>query len=399
MIHTAIENQVTWLPQSLQESIPVSLPQSLAIHLRPDNIGIEPQGVVGSIPLLNGDTIQIVPKIGTINFFRLLLKAEGMQKDLEREFEEFVAYYLDEEHNIDSIIFRQLYLAVQEILMRGPQIGRVKKQRREEFAIGKIDTHNTIFNLAARKLNPVVCHVLDRTYNIAENRILTEALIYAWPKISSADRDDFAEIYHRWILRCPRSSNLLDDLEVVEHGFAFGLYGGVRDYYRNALMLARIVLQSYGINHQGSIILQGDALLLNTADVYEKYIRSVIASAYSKFGYTVSKGTATGLSLYTDGSPQLMPDITISRHDTTLLVADAKYKSPTASDHYQINAYLQSMGISTGVLISPSFENLSVKTKERVTPHGNIVWEVYLPLHDLSSTENYLARLLTHLGP
>ena len=212
MIHQAIEGQVTWLPGVSHNDIPYPWPSSISIRVRSTGLGVVPQGVVGTVPLLNGDTIQILPKIGRVSFFRLFVTAGGLQQELKREFDEFVLYSLDDESDIDSLVARHLYLAALDILRLGSQIGRVHRRREGSFAMGRIDARATAFNIAAHRREPVAFWSRERTYDIPENRILTEAITQALPLLAKPDRDAFAHVYRRWLSRFTRSRNLIADL-------------------------------------------------------------------------------------------------------------------------------------------------------------------------------------------
>jgi 5-methylcytosine-specific restriction endonuclease McrBC regulatory subunit McrC len=292
--------------------------------------------LAGAIPLLNGDTLQILPKVGRLNFLRLLFRAEGSQRDLEREYEDFVSYSIDSEENIDSIVARQLLHSAAEIMKRSPQKGRTARRRVGLFAAGRMDVMETALNIARRKQEPVSYYVKERTVDIAENRVLTEAVGRAWALLDRDNRVELRWAHDRWLDRFPGSRNLTLDMEEVERGFAEGRYGGSRDYYRRALMLAQVILGSAGLGFSEAAAVEGDAILLNTPDIFEKYLRNVVSAAYSEAGYVVTKGGVGVTSLYTDGSFELEPDIVISRDGRTLLIADAKYKLPTAADHYQM---------------------------------------------------------------
>ena len=139
---------------------------------------------------------------------------------------------------------------------------------------------------------------------------------------------------------------------------------------------------------------EGDAILLNTADIFEKYLRSVISEAYSDLGYVISKGGVGGTSLYTDGSFELQPDITISKDGRTLLIADAKYKQPTAGDHYQMHTYLAVNRIKRGLLLAPLYEGNEVVLREYSTTDKTVVREIYLPMNNLPLTEDFLRTVL-----
>jgi 5-methylcytosine-specific restriction endonuclease McrBC regulatory subunit McrC len=394
MIWQITEGEVSWLPGVNASDIPLALPAGISIHLRSGTIGMESQGIVGAIPLKNGDTIQIIPKIGMINFLRLLFKAEGRQTPLENEFDEFVKYSVTDEQNIDSLVVRQLLISLDEILRRSPLQGRRRRYREGDYVLGEIQVVKTFTNLATKRSQPVVSLVKERSRDIPENRVLTEALIKAWPLLPAESQHKYESIYYQWVKKFSRPKDVLRDLLMVDRAFAANSYRGVRDYYSRALMLAKIILGSNGISFTSQSNISGDAVLLNTADIFEKYIRSMIGKAYANKGFVVSKGGVGTQSLYTNGGFDLIPDIVISRNGVTTLIADVKYKKPTAADHYQISAYLSAYKLNRGLLLAPLFSGNSITVKEFVTWDKVVVREIYLPMSDLDATEEVLASLI-----
>lgn len=399
MILSAKENELTWLENISLQDIPQNLPNGIKIHQQGNLIGIEAQGVVGSLPLLNGDTLHIKPKVGNINFLRLLFRCQGDQKNLLEEYEGFVQYFLDSENHVDFLVAKNLLVAADEIIRRSPLQGRVARRIYSSYLQGKIDTVSTSLNIARFHDEPVVAYVKRKTIDIPENRMITEAVLRAWSIVQEQNKTDIlGRIKDRWTQRFPRSRNIAEDIDFVERGFASGRYGGSRDYYRKTLMLAQVILGSQGLGLHNAEIVQGSALLLNTADVFEKYIRNTIANSHLDSGYVVSKGGAGSLSLYTDGSFILEPDVYISKSGRPVLIADAKYKKPDSGDHYQMLVYLRAHGIRSGLLISPSFEGTDVKIKEYATSDKIIVREAYLPMQDLATTEDFLASVVSRFG-
>ena len=394
MIRQAREGEITWIAEIAASDLPHPLPAGISLHLRNEVVGIEAQGVVGAIPLLNGDTLQILPKIGRVNFLRLLFRAEGLQRDLEQEYADFVSYSVEDEATIDSIVARQLFISAAVILSRSPQQRRVRRRQVGAFAIGQMDASATAFNLAARRPEPVVYTFKARTVDTPENRVITEAINRAWPMLNEMERVGMRPIYEVWRRRFSPSYNVELDVEHVEQGFADGRYGGARDYYKRTLMLARIVLGNAGIGFSEATTVLGDAVLLNTPDIFERYLRNVISDAYSVGGYIVTKSGVGVTSLYTDGSFELQPDIVISKDGATILIADAKYKTPTAGDHYQLHTYLKANGIKRGILLAPLYEGSKVLVKEYATADKVVVREVFLPMEDLNTTEAFLRTLI-----
>lgn len=398
MIWKIKEGKITWLPGLASSDLPTSLPSGISIHLKQEIIGLDVQGLAGAIPLRNGDTLQIIPKVGQVNFLRLLFKAEGLQRDLEREYDDFVEYSVDFDENIDSIVARQLMVSAAEIMRFGPKQGRTKSRHTGLYAVGHLDATATALRIACHKSDPVVCTIKQKTVNIPENRVITEALTRAWPMLDDPDRSVYRKTFEKWKSRFPLSKNIEEDLELIEIGFASGSYGGPRGYYRKGLMLSQVILGSSGLGFGEATCVEGDAILLNTADIFEKYLRNVISEAYLDAGFLVTKSGIGVKSLYTDGSYALHPDIVISRDGRTLLIADAKYKVPTASDHYQMHTYLNANNIKTGLLLAPNFESKEVIIREFSTVEKVVVKEVYLPMDDLGITENFLGSLSNYFS-
>lgn len=396
MIRKVIEGQTNWLQGLTISDIPDPLPQGVTLRIRQHDLGLDIQGVVGTIPLKNGDTLQIIPKIGYVNFFRLLFESEGYHPRLEGAFKDFVEYSMDEEENLSDIVARRLFHITEEIMRRSPICARVKRDRQGAFAQGQIEPIATSLNLACRNAEPVVFTVKERTVDTAENRLLTEAMIRAWSLLSDRNKEGLRETYFRWLRRFPRSSNLLADIDTVGQRFARHGYSGVRDYYRHALLLAKIVLGLFGVGLSEMTTVQGEAMLLNSADIFEKYLRNVIRKEYSKRGYIVTKGGIGRRTLYTNGTFDLVPDIVIEKENQIVLIADAKYKVPVASDHYQLITYLAAYQAKRGLLLAPAFGGTSLDIREyEVATHPRaVVREIYLPMQDLNVTEMCLREVV-----
>jgi 5-methylcytosine-specific restriction enzyme subunit McrC len=394
MIRRISEGETCWLPGILTSDLPSALPAGVTVHIKNGTIGLESQGVVGAFPLKNGDTVQIEPKIGDVNFLKLLFRAEGSQRTLESEFDEFVELSVVDNANMNSIVARQLLKSLDEILRRSPIQGRIRLLSAGDYATGEIDPLKTAMRIATGKSRPVVSRLKRRTADVAENRVLTEALVRAWEILSDEPKSLYARIRESWLNRFERSKDIWSDLLAVESEFSQTGYGGSRDYYRRALMLAKIILGSSGVGFSGGNQIHGDAVLLNAADIFEKYVRSVVRDAYAEKGFVVTKGGVGVHSLYTDGSFELLPDVVISKNGATCLIADAKYKKPTASDHYQMSSYLAAHNLKRGVLIAPLFSGASVVIKEYSTPNKLVVRELFLPMNDLDATEEALSSLV-----
>lgn len=146
MILEAKEAEVTWLPGFNASALPRAYPKGITLHTRDGELGVEPQGIAGALPLSTGDTLQIVPKIGKVNFLRLLFRSEGRQHQLLNEFDDFVQYFEDEEASFDTLVARSLLHAAAVILSRSAHRGRLREKLRGYYASGSIEVKQTVIN-------------------------------------------------------------------------------------------------------------------------------------------------------------------------------------------------------------------------------------------------------------
>ncbi|WP_018984952.1 5-methylcytosine restriction system specificity protein McrC [Salinimonas chungwhensis] len=394
MIYEVHEGKINWLPEIAIGDLPDNLPKKISIHSKKGVVGIEPQGIVGSFPVCNRNTIKIIPKVGRICFLELLIKAEGKQSALKSEFDQFVEISLSEEENFEEFVCKQFLMKLDEILRRSPLKGRLAQNIRSNFCKGKVNPLATSLNISSKRDKPVESLYKVRSLDIPENRILTEALIKSYMSLDEDTQILYEVVYKKWIKKFNRSPSIREDLFSIEQTFSSHDYGGSRGYYRKALMLAKIILGSNGLSFEGDKIVSSDALLLNSADVYESYIRNVISDAYSDKGILVKKGGVGKNHLYINGSFELVPDVYIEKNGLPLLIVDAKYKKPSSTDHYQMIIYLTTHGLKSGVLLSPNMVSDVVEIKEFKSNNGMVVREVYIPLSDLKTTESFLANLL-----
>jgi 5-methylcytosine-specific restriction endonuclease McrBC regulatory subunit McrC len=390
----AKEGEITWLASLQLDDLPNILPAGIQILNRSGEIGLRVDGLVGTIPLRNGQTLRITPKIGDANFLAMFFRAEGRMDEVERELDQFVEYSRSVEQSIESIVAHSLILSAAEIMRRSPMIRRVTQVRASRSAMGAIDPLATIQRLKSGSDMPVVSKTKARTVSTPENRIISMALPRAFGFLSNDDRSPFTNVIEHWNKLFPKSDNLLFDLEQVERGLALNRYGGPRGYYQNALVCSLIILGASGFSVSGADSVFGDSVLINTSDVYEKFLRNTMRKHFSDKGYLVTKTGISVTCLYTNGRYSLEPDIVVYKANKLVLICDAKYKAPSAADHYQMQTYLRRFGLRTGILLCPNFEGPKVEERVFEAPDGTIVREIYLPMGDLDITEEFLGTLV-----
>lgn len=397
------EGTTEWFGSSLQvEDLPPFLPEGLTVHVRKGDVGLEAQGIAGALPLVDGRTLHIIPKVGQVNFFRMLFAAEGALGDLGKLFDAFVELVASDEPNFSGVVARRLFVDLDAILRRGVRRARVRSVATGTFASGRILPVQTFLRTRRHQEDMVAFVRAERTSDTPENRVLTAAARAAWGILETDSRRQCQEIFDAWRRRFGEVDDVARDLALVRRRMAERSLSGPRDYYEEPLMLAEILLGSGGPGMSGGPKIRGDAVLVNTATVFERYVRHVIAKAHLPMGFEVRKGVDSGSqgSLYVDGSVPVDPDVVISKGEVLVVVADAKYKArASADDHYQIGAYLRVLGCGVGALLTAATdEQASVTARRLVTAEGIVVYEIGLPLRDLPATESFLSSVVTLLS-
>lgn len=389
-----LESSITWLPEFEEKWLPARTHQSIRVVRTQSKVGLEIGNVIGVVPLNNGESLQIVPKVGPINFLRMLLHSEGLYGELQKNFDEFAKY--GESNTLSSawLAARTLANALTEIDKRSPRFGRQRLSRYGNYVAGKLLPVETATRLLLKSEDPVAYISNERTYDTSENRTLGMAAQVAHSYLQPDDPGRKAAA--RWS-KLHRKNFHPHDLLSVDKALRSRKAGGSRGYYIRALTLAKILLGEAGLSATSGAI-EAEGVLLDSAALFENYLRNVLLNSHKKSGIVITKGGGLrNQALYMDGQFELVPDYVFQDKTKILLLADAKYKTPDSKDHYQMMCYMLRYGVKVGAMFGPSFSD-ETKSIRRVTPDGLTVWEIQLPLTDLDQTESILAGALTRLS-
>lgn len=185
-------------------------------------------------------------------------------------------------------------------------------------------------------------------------------------------------------------------------------FGFIRDYYKNIVKLAELILSKKGISFE----LKEENVFLNSyfidmETIFEKYL-FVFLKEYFLNNYpelSVKDGNTDGKKKFFNAQSvatgDAKPDVIIKKGDSTLLIADAKYKSKTKdTDRYQIISHAVSFDCKNTVLISPRPDNHKGSKMRKIGDVGDAlkinVYEYFIDLSnpDLENEESELARSL-----
>jgi 5-methylcytosine-specific restriction endonuclease McrBC regulatory subunit McrC len=398
VIFQAIESSTTWLEGFDTAWLPPQLYKDVRLVQAQGKVGLEIGNVVGVAPLSNGDTLQIIPKVGNLNFIRMLLICEGLYAELERTFQELATYASAEDQTAIWFLARSLADALLEIHRKSLRFDHKFFVKRGTYASGHIFALETTRRLLQRTPDAIVMGTHERDYDTVENRVLGKAAQVALPLISGTSDSQRRKILESWAYQFGQAFTVADLLE-VDKTLLGRKQAGSRGYYARALGIAKILLGQAGISTGFLHLVEAEGVLVNSATLFENFIRKVLIEKHKASGILVTKGGGLSVqTLYTDGYFELEPDYVLQGHSQIRLIADAKYKVPDSKDHFQMICYLSRYGVRSGVLLMPCFSERPRNPIQHLTPEGTAVWEVELPLSDMGATESILADLLNRFA-
>ena len=364
-------------------------------------LSLRANGYVGVLPLLNGDSLRLLPKIGMRAFGRLITVSQSLDRALDHQFRQFVQLGYNDADDVEwlDLLARSFLRQLATIDIESRAFGRVEKRSRFPYARGRVDATQTSLAVARGDAAPVLCRFKMRTHDVLENRYLALA---AWHvtrshRLSAQER----RVALRWAASFDINLTLGEKMKVVTE-LRRGHYEGSRAYYVPALTLAYLLTSGgASVELAGSEVVQGEPVLLNSANLFESYVREVIARGLAEQGFVVRKGLSPEVTLLTDGSYGLKPDIAISHSGQLRLILDAKYKTgeeAPAPDYYQIFAYAKACEVSTVGLIYPALESEpQASSRTRAAVDGLRVVEFRIPLNSWEATEGWLVDAVAAL--
>lgn len=370
----------TWLPSEAYHYVS---PQIRTHREHLPEVWLEAKSYVGTIPLLNGDVLYIVPRIGRDTFSRMLLKTEGLDQSIRDEFDEISRIGLQEQENMPllKLLARPFLEKLRQIEKLSLMPGRERVSSRQNYVKGRVLIAPTLLELSRQTDRPIFSVYKARTYVTLENRTLATAVaaLSAIGLIPEAH----IKLATRWLEMVEGDFIHPSELRRVSMQLERKKYTGSRQYYISALLMAKVILSQSGIRLGENQEIASEAILTNLPLLFERYVRMVIGDAFTPRGYVVEKITQGARPLFLDGSCRLQPDILISDTRGFRLIADTKYKLGTTidpSDYYQMYTYLEAFKVDVGLLILPADAFGTPTLMRRDLPIGKHMLELRLPI-------------------
>lgn len=390
-VFVATEGQICWLPGVELDDVPEGLPPSVSFFTRSGMVGVKFDGVVGSVGLQSGDVIQVNPKIGDVNFLKLVAFTTGGDSLIEK-ISQSTKYSFEEGQQLSSLVAEEFLDCAEGAMRFGLQHARQWQNHAGREVRGRIDLVLTEQRIVVAHDRPVVSKVRMRTFDTPENRLAAAALLVAEALVPENRRNDILRLRRRWPCTSSSIERIIADLDAVERGMLQNEYRGVRDYYRELMGLSLVVLNIGGLGHGSDQFLGGRTFLVNTANVFETFILRAVQNSLSGREAVVTKGGTEFRSLYLDGTFQMEPDVVIEKFGKCVGIIDAKYKFPTSGDHYQMMSYIENFGVNSGALFRPTFSNEMPGIERLKSVSGKEVAVLRLDLANLDGAINDIQK-------
>ena len=348
-----IENNQVDCPGFNPDVLPEQIPEKLHVLHGKNGFELLADGIAGVIPCREEHSIVIVPKCNTLNPFSMYgyvnnLSLESINTVLTGESDTRIGIQMLSRMFVDELLQIQ---CKQRIIARPPI------KLRASSVIGHVDWPKTEVNTLRGKQGQIETTRRLQTTDTIENQIISSAAQCILP-LFSPDSSEYNILCVWGEMRYGKKLSYRSAVSVKER-VASNRFSGAHAYYQNAIKLALMIL---GIDEAWATHNQTDAILFNMPGLYEDYIRTAFMRKGSIKGLSCQKGFIPKGFLFSDGSCELEPDITIYQGANIKAVMDVKYKVPDSKDYYQLFTYMTYAGLQTAFVISPSVKHL-----ERIT--------------------------------
>lgn len=399
---TIFDSQVTpllgfdlaWLPEQAATYVTPHITRQ-ADH---EAVALEVGPYVGALPLTNGDTLYITPRVGQQTLSYMLMVTGRLENAVQREFEQLANLGYSTQNSVSWVhLLARSFLDHLRLIEKGSlRFDRKRVSERRQTASGQLDMVPTLISLRRRETIPVHCVVRTRTYETVEHRMLGAAANILL-SLRAVEVDNLA-IARRWTKYLGDGPLTNQELRDVARSLSAGHYTGPRSYYIKALVMAQLILAQGGVTLDDAATVRSEALLTNVYTLFESYVRITLRNHLTKQGYVVEKLDSGAPTLFVDGTSELKPDVIISDRTGVRLLVDAKYKLREdigAADYYQMATYLKGYQVQHGVIVRPRVKTLSTPLISRRMNYGGWISELNIGLSDTSSADNALCDGIT----
>lgn len=378
------ENEECKCPGFTVDFLPSNLPANLHVLYKESQLFLRADGLAGIIPCKSGHSILIEPKCKGLHPFEMYEYINDL----------FISHQTDgtidsDGNSIDVHSLAQCFVnELITIQCRQKLFKWLPVKENHNMIKGRVDWANTYRRIKTGRELPITSTAHESTYDIAENEAISMAAEICLPLFEYNTAAWL--VLHSWSSMSYSKPLTKEKLQKLHSSLRSLKMGGAHAYYYTPLALALIIL---GIDDAGNTTSQNRSILFNMPGLYEDYIRTAFMRACVLKGLSCQKSFIPKSFLFTNGTCELEPDITIYNGTQPLAVLDVKYKVPDSKDYYQIFIYMQYAGLSSAYIISPS-----VKHNEIIRAYnGSKIVNINISKSDHMQLEKLVTEVIDNL--
>lgn len=335
------------------------------IDYRAGHLVVAAKSNVGLIPVNDRVAIHVIPRFPIDNLFYILQRSSATLRFIDGHVR---TYKIEDTIGSDpiSLIGDQLLAASKRALMAGILKRYVEIEESAPFH-GSLDIGATVSTYRCRGIG--YRHVwtsTEQTEDIFENKIISSALtrLLGFYSMQSGSRTTLKlGMLRRLLVHFDAVAPLEKDVNVREMDLARvirALPNCHRDY-ASILWLSYLIHARRGLSIESVGRVAFDTFVVNLADVFEDYVRLLVAEGLGAKGkpYSVKNGNVDQVPLFIHGASHVVkPDIFLIKGEAPVAVLDAKYKPQAkASDRYEVLAFCEALRVKKAFILSPGTEN------------------------------------------
>jgi 5-methylcytosine-specific restriction endonuclease McrBC regulatory subunit McrC len=361
---------------------------------------IDTGAYVGILPLTPDYGLQILPKSGLTNLTYMLYRSGLLNRSLETPFDQTVPYQVPED-DLESFfegLIHSFLRALDIIKAWGLMREGILVDQHTAAIRGKINYLGWARDIPRSGGLPVPQRVFSPQIDNLPNRVLRRCLEYLAqsPLKYVKQTEVLGRLEYFGQIPSPRIS--AEELAELEQQLEAGRFPAGRYYYLPALNLALLILRGAGLALGDDHDVTFKPILINTAIMFEKYVRAICQEAAQGYDAHVEDGKQSPLPFYKESPApvNVQPDILVRRGGNTLIVMDVKYKfAPTAQDHYQMWAYMHAHQVMRGGFINVADVGVrSIKNPARFRRDQYDVFEYAFDCRQIKTAEQALVAMM-----
>lgn len=404
-----IEAPFEYLFKSNKISLYPGVDKYFDIDYRGGRIVIAPKSYVGLIPLNSSLAIHVLPRFPIENLFGIIQRSSATLRFIEGHTRSYELLDSSSGDPLEILAVRFATLAERIILRQGVLQRYIEVEDPSPFS-GSLDVSDTVVKYRSRGIVYRQTWREDQlTERVVENSLIKSALIRVADYCLLSRKPEIRKLLPA-ISSAMNALGLVEPLHSQDRQFDDALLTRLiralpphqLDYGR-LLWLSFTLVMRRGLAVESTGGIQFDTFVVNLAETFEEYIRTIVRNGLNGHGIRVRNGNIDPLPLFRNQrEPLVKPDIYLEIGRRCIAIIDAKYKPAIkASDRYEVLAFCEAAQVKRAIVVSPHTTGQSSSMLGR-TPGGIEFWGLKFDLAapNLEQEEReFLERFRSILGP